>query len=184
MDFKTTEVAADLGGLVRTITESVAARRNVSASSTGSSNASTANLWAKLIEADVTVGHGSQSRWAAVGLGDARGRPPCWPRWAASLSAGALPGFGGAAAPVRWPRSAPRGCSRWAAPADQRRQDPGRGVGRRGWVEAGAGSRPTVRQTPTHRAVAPRSATDRSPTRSWFRPKPIRDTVLFSGFRR
>lgn len=80
MDFKTTEEAADLGGLVRTITESVCTperQRELD----GLEQRFDANLWAKLIEADVlSAAAGVGGRWRfgrarAGGRADRAGPP-------------------------------------------------------------------------------------------------------------
>lgn len=117
MDFKTTEEAADLGGLVRTITESVCTperQRELD----GLEQRFDANLWAKLIEADVlsaaapeSVGGGGLGVLEQTAVLTALGRQLAAVPYLESvvLGAGALAAFGSQQLRTEWAQLAVAG---------------------------------------------------------------------------
>ena len=85
---------------------------------------------------------------------------------------GAVSGVGGARAPARWPGSARGAAAGVGGPRRCRREDRHRGPRRR------AGARARCRPTKSDDGFrltgpGPRSASARSPTHSWCRPRPI-----------
>lgn len=110
MDFKTTEEATDLGGLVRTITESVCTperQRELD----GLEQRFDANLWAKLVEADVlsaaapeSVGGGGLGVLEQTAVLTALGRQLAAVPYVDSvvLGAGALAAFGSEELRTQW----------------------------------------------------------------------------------
>ncbi|MFV8162197.1 acyl-CoA dehydrogenase family protein [Mycobacterium sp. 134] len=117
MDFKTTEEAADLGGLVRTITESVCTperQRELD----GLEQRFDANLWAKLVEADVlsaaapeSVGGGGLGVLEQAAVLTALGRQLAAVPYLNSvvLGAGALAAFGSEELRTEWAQPAVAG---------------------------------------------------------------------------
>ncbi|MGV0800549.1 acyl-CoA dehydrogenase family protein, partial [Mycolicibacterium elephantis] len=117
MDFKTTEAADDLGGLVRTITDSVCTpehQRNLD----GLDHRFDKTLWAKLIEADVlsaaapdAVGGGGFGVLEQVAVLVALGRQLAAVPYLESivLGAGALATFGSEAQQQQWAVPAVKG---------------------------------------------------------------------------
>ena len=108
MDFKTTEAADDLGGLARTITESVCTPEH-QRELDGLDERFDRDLWGKLIDADI-LSAARRSRWAAAVSG-CWSRWRCWPRWAAS-SRRCRTWSRSCSAPARWRSSDPMRCSR------------------------------------------------------------------------
>ncbi|MEV0672253.1 acyl-CoA dehydrogenase family protein [Mycobacterium sp. NPDC050441] len=117
MDFKTTEAAADLGGLVRTITESVCTperQRELD----GLDQRFDADLWAKLVEADVlsaaapeSVGGGGFGVLEQAAVLTALGRQLAAVPYLDSvvLGAGALAAFGSEELRTEWAQPAVAG---------------------------------------------------------------------------
>lgn len=117
MDFKTTEAADDLGGLVRTITESVCTPEHQRALD-GLEQRFDADLWAKLVEADVlsaaapeSVGGGGFGVLEQAAVLTALGRQLAAVPYLESvvLGAGALAAFGSEELRADWARPAVAG---------------------------------------------------------------------------
>ena len=172
MDFTTTEAATDLGGLVRTITESVCTpehQRDLDALDQRFDR----ELWDKLIDADIlsaaapeALGGGGFGVLEQVAVLVALGRQLAAVPYLESvvLAAAALAKFGPDALQQEWAVPAVNG-EKIDRGRTRRRDGPGPGAGAR----SGDGDR-----LQAHRTRARRSPTGRSPTRSWCRPKPIR----------
>ena len=112
MDFTTTEAADDLGGLVRTITDSVCTpehQRELDGldAAVRPRPVGQADRRRHPVHRRAGVVGRRRFRGARAGRGAGRAGPPA--------GRGALPGVGGARPPARWRSSAPRRCSRSGA---------------------------------------------------------------------
>ena len=170
MDFSTTEASNDLGGLARTITESVCTAEH-QRELDGLEQRFDRDLWGKLIEADIlsaaapeSLGGGGFGVLEQVAVLVALGRQLAAVPYLESviLGAGALAKFGSDSLQQEWATPAINGEKIIAVALD--------GEMGEGPVQGPAGG-DTGTGSP---ARGRRSATDRWPTRSWFRPKPIR----------
>ena len=169
MDFTTTEAAEDLGGLARTITDSVCTperQRQLD----GLDERFDSDLWAKLKDADIlsttapeSLGGGGFGVLEQVAVLVALGRQMAAVPYLESAVLGA----------GRWRSSVRRAAEGMGGAGGQRRQDRHGGARRRDGSGPGPGSGPTVTATGSP-GRGRRWSTDRWPTRSWCRPKPIR----------
>ena len=172
MDFSTTEAADDLGGLARTITESVCTAEH-QRELDGLEQRFDRDLWGKLIEADIlstaapeSLGGGGFGVLEQVAVLVALGRQLAAVPYLESvvLGAGALAKFGSESLQQEWATPAINGEKILAVALDGEMGE-GPVQADRQWPDG---------RLPAHRHAHAGRATARSPTRSSFLPKPIR----------